>query len=118
MKSLPTLLVSAAVLAGGCSAWNGVVLRSQSPDESQDASKEDQAKARLVGDLAAPFNMNSIVVESVGLVTGLKGTGSDPRPSSLRDSLVAEMHKRGVKSPSALLASKNASLVMVRAYSG
>jgi len=111
MKSLPALLVSAALIFGGCSAWHGLVLPSQSPEKPED----ETAEARLVGDLAAPFNANPITIENVSLVTGLKGTGSDPRPSSLRDSLVAEMHKRGVTSPNALLGSKDASLVMVRA---
>ena len=111
MKSLPAFLVSAALIGGGCSAWHGLVLSPQSPDRQE----EETAEPRLVGDLASPFNPNPIAIESVGLVTGLKGTGSDPRPSSLRDALVFEMQKRGVKSPNALLASKNASLVMVRA---
>ena len=111
MKSLPAILLSAALIAGGCSAWHGLVLPSQSPEKPED----ETAEARLVGDLAAPFNANPITIENVSLVTGLKGTGSDPRPSSLRDSLVAEMHKRGVTSPNALLGSKDASLVMVRA---
>jgi flagellar basal body P-ring protein FlgI len=63
--------------------------------------------------LAAPFNMYPLVVENVGLVTGLKGTGSDPRPSSQRSELLGEMHRRGVELPNALLESKNASLVVV-----
>ena len=107
MKSLPAFLVSAALIGGGCSAWHGLVLSPQSSDRQE----EETAEPRLVGDLASPFNPNPITIESVGLVTGLKGTGSDPRPSSLRDALVAEMHKRGVTSPNSLLASKNASLV-------
>jgi len=103
-------LIPASMILGGCSTWQGLIVGSQSPDEPPTKA----APAFLVGDLAVGFNMYPVVIENVGLVTGLKGTGSDPRPSTQRSALVAEMHKRMVKTPNALLASNNASLVMVR----
>jgi len=71
---------------------------------------------RLVGDLAVPYGLHSIVVEAIGLVTGLNGTGSDPLPSPERQFLLAEMQRRGVQNPNTVLASKNTALVLVRGY--
>lgn len=99
-----------AVLLGGCSSWNPMSVRSQSPDES--ASKAEPA--RLVGDLAVPYGMFPLQVEAVGLVVGLQGTGSDPAPSPQRAALLDEMQTRGVKNPNQVLASTNSAMVMVR----
>lgn len=106
-------LLGSLVLLGGCSTWdklNLLALREESPPPSDPKPPQ----TRLVGDLAVPFNMHPVVLESVGLVTGLRGTGSDPKPSPQRDALLSEMHVRGVKSPNRLLASGNVSLVLVR----
>ena len=82
------------------------------------AAKERQKKCntqgRLVGDVASPFGMFPVRVEAVGLVTGLHGTGSDPAPSPQRSVLLDEMQRRGVDNPNTLLASRNASMVLVR----
>jgi hypothetical protein len=51
---------------------------------------------------------------SAPLVTGLNGTGSDPPPTPQRAALLAEMNRRGVDNPNALLASGTTSLVLVR----
>ena len=53
-------------------------------------------------------------IEAVGWVTGLHGTGSEPEPSQQRTMLVEEMQRRGVDNPNALLASHDASLVLIR----
>lgn len=106
-------LLGSLVVLGGCSTWdklNMLVLRQVPPQEVEPYPRQ----TRLVGDLAVPFNMHPVVLESVGLVTGLRGTGSDPKPSPQRDALLSEMHVRGVKSPNRLLASGNVSLVLVR----
>jgi flagellar basal body P-ring protein FlgI len=101
---------SGVIMACGCSALN---VRSQSPE---DDSVETLSKSvQLVGDLAVPFGVNAIQIDSVGLVTGLPGTGSDPPPSPQRSALIAEMQTRGVNNPSKLLASGTAELVMVHA---
>jgi len=70
----------------------------------------------LVGERAVPTFLQPIVVEAVGLVTGLRGTGSDPPPSPQREALISEMQKRGVDSPHQILASPNTALVLVRGY--
>ena len=67
-----------------------------------------------MGDVAGPFGMFPVRVEAVGLVMGLRGTGSDPAPSPQRAVLVEEMQRRGVANPNTLLASRNASIVLVR----
>jgi len=111
MKSRLALLLSAVLLCSGCSWFKGLTsVRSQSPDEAE----EDKSRTRLVGDWAVPFNMFPLRVETVGLVTGLRGTGSDPKPSPQRQALMAQMQARGVASPNAVLASANTSLVLVR----
>jgi len=69
----------------------------------------------LIGDIAVPFGMFPVVLENVGLVTGLKGTGSDPKPGPQRSALMSTMQTRGVASPNAVLASDDTSLVLVRA---
>lgn len=95
---------------GGCSAWDRTV-RSQSPDEPDTASKNE-----VVSDLAVPWGLDPVRVESVGLVTGLRGTGEDPPPSPYRATLLSEMLARGVRNPNELLASPNTALVVVRAF--
>jgi flagellar basal body P-ring protein FlgI len=111
MKSFWTVLFSGVILLGGCSWWRGLTtVRSQSPEESP-----EKASTRLIGDLAVPFGMYPVQVEAVGLVTGLRGTGSDPRPSPQRQLLLSQLQSRGVDHPNALMASPNTSLVLVRA---
>ena len=96
-------------LAAGCTA---PTIRSQSPDleELTQVSNAPQ----FVADLARPIGMKWVAVESVGLVVGLAGTGSDPPPSSQRGMLLNEMQARQVENPNQVLASPTTSLVLVR----
>jgi flagellar basal body P-ring protein FlgI len=100
-------LLCGLLLFTGCSVWNPLTRRSQSPDESA-------GEAKLVGDLAVPYGMFPVNVESVGLVTRLPGTGSDPVPSVYRAALISDMKARNVTQPNEVLASKNTALVIVR----
>ncbi len=111
-KFVLTLFLCAAVLLGGCSAWNPLAVRSQSPDEAE--SETESSNTRLVRDMAVPFGMFPIKIEAVGLITGLVGTGSDPSPSPQRAALLAHMQTRGVSMPNAVLSSNDTSLVLVR----
>ena len=104
------MLGCCAAILGGCSWFNGLTMRSQSPDEPE----PEQPHARLVGDLAVPTGMHSVWVEAVGLVTGLHGTGSDPSPSPQRAALLSEMQVRGVANPNSVLTSGNVALVLLR----
>ena len=110
MKSHPALLLCGVVILGGCSWWKGMDVRSQSPDEFESGGPN----VRLVSDLAVPFGMFPVEVEGVGLVTELRGTGSDAVPSKQRDLLASEMKVRGVKSPDGVLASPDTAMVMIR----
>jgi flagellar basal body P-ring protein FlgI len=111
MKSTFAWLWCVAVALTGCtSIFNSHSVRSQSPEEP----KPEKPSTRLVGDFAVPYGMFPVRIESIGLVTGLHGTGSDPAPSAQREMLLEEMRTRGVKNPNALLASKETSMVIVQ----
>ena len=97
------------VLLTGCSAWDVLAVRSQSPDPSGTNS----SSVRKVGDIAVPFGLDSFHVRSVGLVTGLKGTGSDPAPSEIRAMLIDEMQTRGVEQPNQVLRDPSTAAVVV-----
>lgn len=74
-----------------------------------------EAKAiPLVGDFAVPHGLHPVNIEGIGLVTGLRGQGGDPRPSAYRQSLLSEMRARGVSDPETVLASRDTALVVVR----
>ena len=100
------------VLLSGCSSWNPWNHRAQSPDDTPVGG----SKVKLVGDQAGPYGMFPAKVEAVGLVVGLPGTGCDPAPSPQRAVLLEDMQRRGVDSPSKVLASKNTALVIVRGF--
>jgi flagellar basal body P-ring protein FlgI len=113
MKRRYFLLVAcstAAVGLSGCSWWNGLTMRSQSPEERP----PENTHARLISDFASATGMQLARVEAVGLVTGLHATGSDPTPSPERAALIEEMQKRDVAKPNSLLASGNVSLVLLQ----
>ncbi len=105
------LASTSLVLLSGCSAWDVLTVRSQSPDRPE---AEESPSTRLVGDFAVPFGMFPVRVEGVTLVSGLSGTGSDPAPSPQRAYLLSEIQTRGVKKPNALMASPNTAMVLVQ----
>jgi flagellar basal body P-ring protein FlgI len=110
MKSPLAWLWCAVLILPGCSCFNVLDARSQSPDDAESA----RSKVRLVGDMTVPFGMFPVKIEAVGLVTGLRGTGGDPAPSPPRAALLAEMQTRRVAKPNAVLASPNTALVLIR----
>lgn len=101
-----------AFVVVGCSPLD--IIRGQSPEKSENPL--EAAQTRLIGDIAVPYGLQPLTVETVGLVTGLPGTGSDPPPSPERAKLLGEMQKRGVHNPNQVLASPNTALVLVRGY--
>ena len=108
------LLCGAFTVVCGCSSWcnwDSPFVRSQSPDV---LPLPDRANTRLVGDLAVPWGLFPVQVESIGLVVGLRGTGSDPSPSPLREMLLDEMRARRVTNPNQVLASDTTAMVRVR----
>ena len=96
--------------SAGCSGTPFV--RSQSPEDADSPANN----VRLIGDMASPSGMYAQMIQAVGLVTGLPGTGSDPPLSPQRAALIAEMEKRGVANPNQVLASPETELVEVIGY--
>ncbi len=121
------LLYGSAV---GCQKFK--LLRSQSPekqDEDEDDTQsgkhkdadpdkefETKVKTPLIGDYTTVVGLNMVVLEGVGLVVGLDGTGGDPPPTVYREALVNDMRKRDIKDPESILRSPSTALVIVRAY--
>lgn len=103
------LVVAGTIELVGCT---GASIRSQSPEQAEELLEE----TKLVGDLTAAAGMNLAKVESVALVTGLSGTGSDPPPSYERSAMLADMQTRGIESPNKVLASPSTSVVIVSGY--
>ena len=101
---------TAIIGLGGCSWWNGLTMRSQSPEEPT----LDESETRLIGDYASATGMQQTRVQAVGLVTGLHGTGSDPTPSPERAALIEEMQKRDVANPNTVLKSGNVAIVVMQ----
>jgi len=84
--------------------------------DDEEKSYGTEINTPLIGDYTTFGGMSPIMVEGVGLVTGLNGTGGDPAPSIHRTLLLEDMKKRGVKNPNAILQSPDTALVIVRAY--
>ncbi len=112
MKSKLARFCLGLMICGGCSSWDVLNVRSQSPDELS----QGRSRSRFVGDLAGPLGMclRPAQIEAVGLITGLKATGSDPAPSKRRAVLIDQMQTRDVNKPNQILASSDTAMVMVR----
>ena len=111
----------AAVLAASLPAvsWGRAVDPSPDADEEEDdTDKKYQTKieTHLIGDHTQFVGLEPVVLEGVGLVRGLSGTGGDPAPSHYRSLLMEDLKKQGFRTPNAILESPNTALVIVRAY--
>ena len=97
-------------------SWNWSS-RSQSPGDSAGSKDSDSDRnPSTVGDYVSISGLGMITLEGVGLVTGLDGTGGDPKPSPFRMALLKDIQRRDVPNPKALLRSPSTALVIVRAY--
>ncbi|MEW4452192.1 flagellar basal body P-ring protein FlgI [Bremerella sp. JC817] len=106
---LLSLMIGGSLVTAGCiSPWT-----SKEVDEKQPSHEWD--KVRMVGDLTVPGGLNTAVVKGVTLLTGLRGTGSDPPPSPARDLLLNEMRVREVDQPQMWMKNPNTALVMAEA---
>jgi flagellar basal body P-ring protein FlgI len=103
--------LAAAVVLCGCS---GPILRPQSPEARVDMPLMPDVK--YVSEFTHPYGMNYVQIESVSLVTGLPGTGSDPPPTPQRAALLDEMKRHDVANPNEVLASGTTSMVLARAF--
>jgi len=90
-------------------------------DEDDDADDDDKRyrtklETVLIGEHTTFAGLEPVVLEGVGLVRGLSGTGGDPAPSPYRTMLMDDLKKRGYRNPNAILESPNTALVLVRAH--
>lgn len=87
-------------------------------DDSDDDDKKYKTKIEtvLIGDKTTYAGLEPVILEGVGLVRGLSGTGGDPAPSQYRTALMDDLKKRAYKNPNAILQSPDTALVIVRAY--
>jgi flagellar basal body P-ring protein FlgI len=82
----------------------------------QEALRGDGEHARLIGDyITVRRGLQMYVVEGIGLVSGLNGTGTDDGPP-YRDMMLEEMRKMKFPRPEQFLSSTNTTIVIVRAY--
>lgn len=81
----------------------------------KDEEDEDPTKTSMIGDKVTIAGLHPILIEGVGLVTGLDNTGEDPPPSMWRTMLMEDLKKRGIKNPNAMLQSPRTALVLIRA---
>jgi hypothetical protein len=106
------LLILATVLAG-CRA----------PDWFEQTAEKAEAPAaprlptlKTIGDYSSFIGLEPIRVSGIGVVTGLKGTGSNPPPGPLRQQALHHLKRLGVEAPEELFKSGEAALVGVTAY--
>jgi flagellar basal body P-ring protein FlgI len=85
-------------------------------DDSPASKFQTKVETPLIGDYTTFAGLSPVVIEGVGLVVGLNGTGGDPAPSMYRTLLLEDMKKNKVENPNKLLADPNTALVVVRAY--
>ncbi|MBX3443669.1 MAG: flagellar basal body P-ring protein FlgI [Planctomyces sp.] len=114
-------ILAAALLCSGC---QDLMLRIRDPKEyERKVSKANATGAlegrhghsKLIGDYISVSGFTNVVLEGVGLITNLDGTGEDIPVSPFRTKLMEDMKRRGVKDPNTLLRSKDTALVLVRA---
>ncbi len=86
------------------------------PVAAADESYDTEINTPLVGDYTNFAGLSPVLLEGVGLVVGLSGTGGDPAPSMYRTALLEDMRKRNVRNPNTILQSPDTALVIVRAY--
>lgn len=81
-----------------------------------EALKGDKGHSKLIGDYISIGGDTVRMIQGVGLVVGLDGTGEDPPATPQRKLLLEEMRRRRIDDPESLLASPNTALVVVTAY--
>jgi len=122
MSAIRNVSLLLILVVGGCQhlTWptnfSFPEMRLQSPEDDEFGETDTKLDVPLLGKYTNIAGLNPIVIEGVGLVTGLDNTGGNPPPSVLLTTLLDDMRKRGVKNPHQILRSPTTSLVMVRAY--
>lgn len=76
----------------------------------------EKGHSKLIGDYISIGGDTVRMIQGVGLVIGLDGTGEDPPATPQRKMLLEEMRRLRIEEPESLLASPNTALVIVTAY--
>jgi hypothetical protein len=107
------LLNRAAMVAALCCLLAGPI------DAADKLGKNGVRKAfdyPMIGDDTTVEGLMPQKVEGIGLVVGLRGTGSDPPPNHLRENMLDIMKKKQVANAEKLLASNETCIVILRAF--
>ena len=119
------LLVAAAVTLPGCMSvgplagldWTANPFdKTAEADIDLDDGPGDDDSTRMVGEYVSVSGSNFIVLEGVGLVTGLNNTGGDLPPSNHRRIILEDMKRRRVTHPNKILQHPTTAVVNVRVY--
>ena len=111
--------------AAGCSSFGSLAAAdwlTRNPFEKtaranlDDSSEPDRESSRLVNEYVTISGMNPLVLNGVGLVTGLRNTGGDIPPSNHRRNILDEMRRRKVPNPNRILQSPTTAVVNVRVF--
>lgn len=107
-------LTGCVCLSAGCAST--MLFRGDTAEEALVKATEADSGTPLIADIAYPWGLDYVKVESVALVTNLDGTGEDPPSSPQRAALLDEMSRRRVEKPNAVLRSPDTALVLLRGY--
>ena len=91
-------------------------LEEEEDDENDEAKYATRLETTLIGDKTNYSEMRPVVLEGVGLIRGLSGTGGDPEPNQYRTALLEDLKKDGYKNPNTIISSPNTALALCRAY--
>ncbi len=122
-RSLSKCILLSALFCAGCQSLDldfklpGML----NPDNRRKARVNgalsgQKGHSQLLGDYISIGGDTVRMVQGVGLVVGLDGTGEDPPATPQRKMLLEEMRRRKVEDPESLLSSPNTALVVVTAY--
>jgi flagellar basal body P-ring protein FlgI len=108
-----SFVVGLSVVSAFTSLTAGTAAAATDDDDKRFETKIDTP---MIGDYTTFSGLQPVVLEGVGLVVGLNGTGGDPAPTFYRTELLGELKRRGIPNPNKILQSPNTALVLVRAY--
>ncbi|HOI56175.1 MAG TPA: flagellar basal body P-ring protein FlgI [Phycisphaerae bacterium] len=113
MRTILCVFVSVAVVLVGLAAGCGKpLLAPERPTKLEVPSYLNDTisqHARVAG-------LEPVMVQGIGLVTGLDGTGSTIHPPGIRDRILKEMNRRRVPDPERLLASRTTAVVSLTGF--
>ena len=118
VRSLTLVALLPLVVSVGCMSLISLPTWPGSKADKDRKSLEELAddSPDLIAKFTHPFGLDYMKVESISLVTGLKGTGEDPPPSPQRVALLGDINRRKIEGADRLLASPNTAIVLVRGY--